>query len=96
MNPYTLTLISLLSALVVHVLITWLAVGAYLHKGQKPGQGRSWLALAIGSMLFTLHHGYTLELAMRTGLYDMRQAILVGLAAIFFGLGVYGFKRQTP
>ena len=96
MNSYALTLISLLVALIAHVMITWMGIAAYLARNQKPGLSRSWLAVAIASTSFALHHAYTLELAMSTGLYDMRQAVLVGLAAIFLGSGVYGFKRQTP
>ncbi len=96
MNSYALTLISLLTAMIVHVMITWMSIAAYLTKEKQPGLRRSWLAIATASTLFALHHAYTLELAMSTGLYDMRQAVLVGLAAIFLGLGVYGFKRQIP
>lgn len=96
MNSYALTLTSLLVALVAHVMITWMGIAAYLDKNLKPGQSRSWLAVAIASTIFALHHAYTLELAMSTGLYDMRQAVLVGLAAILLALGVYGFKRQAP
>lgn len=96
MNPYSLTVISLLGAMIAHVVITSMAIGAYFSERQKPGLSRAWLAVAIGSTLFAVHHAYTLELALKTGLYDMRQAVFIGLAAIFIGLGVYGFRRQTP
>jgi hypothetical protein len=44
--------------------------------------------------LLALHHGYSLELAILIGLYDMRQAVLAGLVGIFFALGVFGFRQQ--
>ena len=35
-----------------------------------------------------------LELAVRTGLYDMRQAVLAGLVGLFFALGINALRRQ--
>jgi hypothetical protein len=45
-------------------------------------------------MLLGLHHGYALELALRTGLHDMRQAVLAGLAGIAFAIGCQLLRRQ--
>ena len=94
MNPYTLTLWSLANALIAQSLFSGLAIELSLRKEQVSGLRRSWLALSIGSTLLALHHGYSLELALRTGLYDMRQAVLGGLVAVFFALGVWGLRRQ--
>jgi hypothetical protein len=94
MNPYDLTLWSLIVALITQSLATGLGIELYLRKDLNSGLRRSWLAIAIGSLLLALHHGYTLELALRTGLYDMRQAVLAGLIAIFFALGVFGLWRN--
>ena len=94
MNPYTLTLWSLAIALLAQSLVTGLAIELFLRKGPVSCLRRAWLALSIGSMLLALHHGYNLELALRTGLYDMRQAVLAGLVAVFFALGVWGLRRQ--
>lgn len=95
MNHYILTLWSLAIALVVQSLATGLSIEIYLRKELASALRRSWLAVAIGSLLLALHHGYTLELALRTGLYDMRQAVLAALIAIFFGLGVFGLWRNA-
>ena len=94
MNPYTLTLWSLAIALLAQSLVTGLAIELFLRKGPVSSLRRAWLALSISSMLLALHHGYNLELALRTGLYDMRQAVLAGLVAVFFALGVWGLRRQ--
>jgi hypothetical protein len=93
-NPYLLTLWSLAIALLAQSLVTGLAIELFIRKGLTSGVRRAWLALSIGSMLLALHHGYNLELALRTGLYDMRQAVLAGLVAVFFALGVWGLRRQ--
>jgi hypothetical protein len=50
--------------------------------------------IAIASLLLALHHGYALELAVRTGLYDMRQAVLAGLVGLLFALGINALRRQ--
>lgn len=94
MNPFTLTLVALIGALLAQSIVAVLALELYLRKDLPGTVCRTWLAMAIGSLLLALHHGYTLELALRTGLYDLRQALLVGLVGLFFVLGTYGLKRQ--
>lgn len=94
MNPYVLSLWSLAVALIGQSLVSGLCIELYLRKGQPSGLRRAWLSIAIGSLLLALHHGYTVELALRTGLYDMRQAVLAGLTAILFALGAYAIRRQ--
>lgn len=95
MNPYILTLWSLATALTAQSLAAGLSIELYLRQELASGQRRSWLAVATGSLLLALHHGYTLELALRTGLYDMRQAVLAGLIALLFALGVFGLRRNV-
>jgi hypothetical protein len=94
MNAFNLTLISLIGALLAQSIVAVLALALYLRKDLPGPVCRTWLAMAIGALLLALHHGYTLELALRTGLYDFRQALLAGLVGLFFALGVYGLKRQ--
>ena len=94
MNIYTLSLLALAVALLAQTAVTALAIEGHLRQTEDLTLKRSWLAIAIGSTLLALHHGYTLELAMRTGIYDTRQAVLAGAAALFFALGIYGFRRR--
>ena len=94
MNAFNLTLISLIGALLAQSIVAVLALELYLRKDLPGSVCRTWLAMAIGALLLALHHGYTLELALRTGLYDMRQAVLAALIAMFFGLGVFGLWRN--
>ncbi len=94
MNPLTLTIGALLVALIAQTLVTALAIEAYFANKSDAGLRRIWLIIAIGSTPLALHHGYTLELALRTGLYDLRQALLVGFAGLFIALGIYGLNRR--
>jgi cell shape-determining protein MreD len=95
MNPYHLALWSLAVALIFQSVASGLSIELFLRKEQAGGVRRAWLAIAIASLLLALHHGYTVELALRTGLYDMRQAVLAGLTAILFALGTYGLRRNA-
>lgn len=94
MNSYSLTLLALNGAVLAQSLAAALAIRTYLRKNQPTTSSRSWLALTLGSLLLTLHHGYTLELALRTGLYDLPQSLLAFLVGILFALGVFGLRRQ--
>jgi hypothetical protein len=95
MNAYTLTIFTLLAAMVVQVVVLALSIEGYLHNTHDRGLRWSWLSIAIGSLPLALHHGYALELAMRTGLYDTRQAVLLAVASLFLALGTYGFRLRA-
>lgn len=94
MSPYGLCLLSLGGALIAQAIAAGLATELFLRKELPDRLRRPWIALALGSLFFALFHGYTLELALRTGLYDLRQAVLGGLVSLFFALGIYGLRRQ--
>lgn len=94
MNSYTLTLAILLAASILQIWTSALAIEECLRRKQDGGRRRIWLAVAGTAMLFALHDGYALELALRTGIYDQRQAILVGLAALTMAYAIRGFRRQ--
>lgn len=94
MNPYTLTLWSLAVALIAQSLVAGLSIELLLRPNQAASLRRAWLAIAVGSLLLALHHGYTIELALRTGLYDMRQAVLAGLTSILLAFGFSGLRRS--
>ncbi|MBK7900025.1 MAG: hypothetical protein KA603_14885 [Azonexus sp.] len=90
MNPYDATLFALVAALAGQAL----AAGIAFERGLGRPRHRAWLALAVGSLLLALHHGYTLELALRAGLYDLRQAILAALAGALYGGAVLLLRRE--
>ena len=96
MNSYQITLWALAGSLFGHVYAAGIAVEAYLVRGQPVIWRRIWLTFAGSSLLLGLHHGYALELALRTGLHDMRQAVLAGLAAFAFAfaIGCQLLRRQ--
>lgn len=94
MSSYNIAMWCLIGALITQSVAAGLSIELYLRRDLPRSVSRTWLAIAIASLLLALHHGYTLELAMRTGLHDMRQAVLAGLIGLFFALGIYGLRRQ--
>jgi hypothetical protein len=93
MSSYALAVFALAGALIAQAVAAGLATGLFLRKGRPSPARRSWLALAVGSLLLALHHGYALELALNTGLHDLRQALLAAIAALLMALAVSGFRR---
>ena len=93
MSSYTMTLLALITALIAQSWATGLATERFLRREQSVLARRSWMALAIASLIFALQHGYALELAVRTGLHDLRQAVLAGCASLLLALAVYGLRR---
>jgi len=91
MSDYGLTLLALVLALVAQSVASGLALEVALR---QPGR-RAWMAVAIGAGLLALQHGYTLELGLRTGLYDLRQGVLGVVGGICLAAGVIGLRRQA-
>jgi len=94
MSAYVMSLWALALALISQSLATGWATEVFVRKDLAAGFRRSWMVMAVAAMLLALFHGYTLELALRTGLYDLRQALLGSLISVLFALGIYGFRRQ--
>lgn len=94
MNGYQLAVWALAGGLLGQTYAAGIAIESYLWRGQPTLWRRAWLALAAAAMLQALHSGYALELALRTGLYDLRQAFLACLAAIAFALGAHLLRRR--
>lgn len=95
MSSFSLAVFALAIALIAQAVAAGLATECFLHRGSPSLTRRSWLALAIGSLLLALHHGYVLELALSTGLHDLRQALLAGAAALLSALAVSGLRRRA-
>ncbi|MGE5472074.1 MAG: hypothetical protein ACM3X0_14855 [Bacteroidota bacterium] len=94
MNPYLIALLALLLAAIAQTSIAWVATELFMRTGQSSRERRSWLAIALGASMLALQHGYTLELALETGLYDLRQALLAAFVSLLFATGTHGLKRQ--
>ena len=95
MSAYSLTLLALLTALIAQFWATGLATERFLRKDQSTLARRSWMAMAIASLIFSLQHGHALELAVSSGLYDVRQAVLAGVASLLLALAVFGFRKSA-
>lgn len=92
MSSFSLAVCALLGALLAQSYATALAAELFLRREQGSLARRSWLALAIASLIFALQHGYALELAVSTGLHDLRQALLAGSASLLLALALHGFR----
>lgn len=90
MSPYTAALLALVLALAGQSL----AAGLALECALRHSRPTAWLALALGSLLLALHHGFSLELALWAGIYDLRQAILAALAGALCGGAVLLLRRE--
>jgi len=94
MSPYALTLLCLFSALLAQATASGLMLELWLRREQPRGQRSIWLAFSLGSLLLSLHHGYTLELAARTGLFDLRQAVLSAFAGLLIAFACWKLRRR--
>ncbi len=88
MNPYTLAMLTTLVGLLAQCVATGLTTEAALR---SPGQ-RVFMTLAIGFALLGLHHAYTLELGLRTGIYDLRQSLIGGGTSILFMIAAFTLR----
>jgi hypothetical protein len=93
MSAYSMTVLALSLAVLAQFWATGVATGNFLRKEQSALARRSWLALAIATLIFALQYVYLLELALSTGLYDVRQAILAAVASLVIAAAVFGFRR---
>lgn len=93
MNTYLLSLYFLFVAALSQALIGGFALKSSLQRDLPRERWRLWVALSIGTLLLALHHSYTLNLALQTGLYDFRQAMLVMLAGLATSFAVWQLRR---
>lgn len=90
MSPYPLAVLSLALALFTQCIAAGLATMAALQSPYR----RARMALAIGLALLALQHGFSLELAVRTGLFDLRQSLLAAGVSLLLLIGLLGFKPR--
>lgn len=93
MNTYLIAVVALLLAAIAQTSALWIGTELFLRKGQSSARRRGWLAVTLATALLALQHGYTLEFTLRTGLYDLRQAILAALVGLLLALGLYALSR---
>lgn len=93
MNTYFLSIYFLFAAALCHALIGGFTLKSALQRGLSSQRRRMWAAFSIGALLLALHHGYTLNLAAQTGLYDFRQATLAMLGGLATTFAVWQLRR---
>ena len=89
MSPYVLAVLSLALALAVQCF----AAGIMTFMALRPPYRRAAMVLAIGLALLAMHHAFSLELALHTGIFDLRQALLAAGGSLLLLLGLAGFRR---
>ncbi len=93
MSAYTLAVIALFVAAVFQTGALWLCVEAFFANGQTRSRRVSWFALGSAALFLALHAGHALELALRTGLFDLRQSLLAVLVSCGLVIAAIGFRR---
>lgn len=89
MSHYALAVICLALALVAQCF----AAGLMTFAALRPPYRRAAMLLAVGLSLLALHHAFTLELALHTGIFDLRESLLAVGISILLLFGLTGFKR---
>lgn len=93
MNAYSAAIAGLALAVMGQCLAAGLATRAAFGRPFR----RAWLGLAIAFALLALQDVHTLELALRTGIFDLRQALLAAGVSLFqAGAMITLQKAGTP
>lgn len=93
MNPYAVSLLCLIVALVGQLAAVRVLVARFFELRGRAGRSL-WLALAGGMLILAVDHVFALERLLHTGLYDFRQSIHAALAAILLAYACIRLTRQ--
>lgn len=96
MNTYLLSIYFLFIAALSQAAIGALAFKFSLQRDLPAARWRMWVAFSIGALLLALHHGNTLHLAAKSGLYDFQQAVLALLAGLATSYVVWQLRPPKP
>ena len=89
MSPYALAVLSLMLAVAAFSIAAALAAWRALR-----GAGCwSTLFLALGFALLAIKHVFSLEMAVYSGLFDLRQSLLAAGVAVLLLAGLAGIRR---
>lgn len=95
MTPLEIAELALIVALAGQAVAGGIAFERSLRQWGSSNSRRLWLAVACASLLLAVHHGHSLELALRSGLFDLGQALLSGAAGVLYGIAVTGLSRRA-
>ena len=93
MNPYVVSLLCLIIALVGQLAAARVLVARFFELRGRSGR-LLWLVLAAGMVILAVDHAFALERMLHTGLYDYRQTIHAALAAVLLAYGCIRLTRQ--
>lgn len=89
MSPYLVAVLSLALALGAQCI----AAGIVTLSALRPPYRGAAMVLASGLLLLALRQAYDLELALHTGIFDLRQALLAAAVSVLLLFGLNGFRR---
>ncbi len=92
MSSYQIAVLALIAGLAGQAIAGGLACERCLRA--QAGDRFLWLVLAGGALLLALAHAQALELAVHTGLHDLRQALLSGGGGLLYAIAVGGLSRR--
>lgn len=95
MSAYQISMLALATGIFAQAIAGGVAFECCLLRRLPAATRRLWFVLGCASLLFGLHHGYTLELAMKTGLFDLSQALLAGIASLLCAVALIGLSRRA-
>lgn len=94
LNPYSLSLIALVVGLFAYALASGLALERALRPVGRSSDRWLWATMGCGALLLGLYQGHSVELALKTGLYDLAQALRTSSAGGLMAIAVYGLTRR--
>jgi len=93
MNPYALCLLALFVALLAQSVATAIALEQVVRRPYDAWR-RAWLIAAIACGLSAFQLGYSLEMTLRTGIFDLRQASLSALVSLLLAWAMRGLRLR--
>lgn len=94
MSSYQIAVLALIAGLAGQAIAGGLACERCLRGQGQTSDRFLWLVLASGALLLALAQGQALELAVHTGLHDLRQALLTGGGGLLYAIAVSGLSRR--
>lgn len=95
MSAYQLSLLALAVGIFAQAAAAGLAFQCTLSRQLSLAARGYWFVLGCASLLFGLHQARALELAVKTGLFDLEQALFAGIASLLLAIALFGLSRRA-
>ncbi len=95
MSAYQISLLALVAGVFAQAAAAGLAFQCTLSRRLPLASRGHWFVLGCASVLFGLHQARALELALKTGLFDLEQALFAGIASLLVAIALFGLSRRA-